>query len=264
MRREDPAGMGVYALARRASAIASKTADGDGWRVELEEKHFRGEEPATIEPCEMPKPGTAVTLTLQPEEAETMVREQVERAGRYHPLPIRFNGNPIEREDFLARATHTLEWEGLRIGVFRESSRAERGLNFHGVRIQLRDWPRVATGDGSWTACADVVDAPKLELTLPARHDVVRTISPSRCTGGCTRRLRDARDDTTTPAPGVRNLARGPRAGSAATSPAPSAYSSARTPIRRPPASTAIGTGARAGRSDGSALNPDRTHKATT
>ena len=33
----------------------------------------------------------------------------------------------------------------------------------------------------------------------------------------------------------------------------PSAYSCARTPIRRPPASTAIGTRARAGRSDGSA-----------
>ena len=188
VRREDPAGMGVYALARRASAIASKTADGDGWRVELEGKHFRGEEPAMIEPCEMPKPGTAVTLTLQPEEPETTVREQVECAGRYHPLPIRFNGNPIEREDFLARATHTLEWEGLRIGVFKESARAESGLNFHGVRIQLGDWPRVATGEGSWTACADVVDAPKFELTLPARHDVVRTISPSRCTRGCTRR----------------------------------------------------------------------------
>ena len=166
--------MGVYALARRACAIASKTADGDGWRVELQAKHFRGDEPAVIEPCEMPKPGTAVTLTLQREESGTMVREQVEEAGRYHPVAIRFNGNPIEREDFLAMAIRTLEWEGLRIGVFNESTVARTGLNFHGVRIHLGDWPQVTTSKGSWSACADVIDAPRLELTLPARHDVVR------------------------------------------------------------------------------------------
>ncbi len=208
VQREDPAGMGVYALAPRPCAIASKAAEGDGWRVALEPKHFRGDAPAVIEPCAMPERGTAVTLTLLGGETEQTVKDVVEAAGRHHPLPIVFNGNPVEREDFLRGSAATTEWEGVRIGVFADGTRAT--LNFHGIEIRLTDAPYVRTMERGWSAAVDVIDAPGLELTLPARQELVQNDLARRLRKRMHKAIYETlRGDEAAAAAAVRELARG-------------------------------------------------------
>ena len=98
--------------------IASRTKYGDGWRVEVDAEHISGRKAARVERCDVPMQGTAVRLSLDPEtEPPATVREHVQAAARYSPLKVTLDGNPVEREDFLAKAVHVEEWRGVRIGV---------------------------------------------------------------------------------------------------------------------------------------------------
>src|SRR3546814_15043126 len=67
-------------------------------------------------------------------------------------------------------------WHCCRIGIFRRSYDLvnEPRINFHGVKVACR-LPSVKEVDASypWTARIDIVDAPSLQLVLPARKEVV-------------------------------------------------------------------------------------------
>src|SRR3546814_11939407 len=67
-------------------------------------------------------------------------------------------------------------WHCCRIGIFRRSYdlATEPRIKFHGVKVACR-LPSVKEVDASypWTARIDIVDAPSLQLVLPARKEVV-------------------------------------------------------------------------------------------
>ena len=45
---ENPAGMGIYSLARRTVTVQSRPAGGPGWTVHLDPRHFTGQEAARV------------------------------------------------------------------------------------------------------------------------------------------------------------------------------------------------------------------------
>ena len=172
---EHPAGMGLYALARREQvAIRSKSAGADTWQVNLTPDHFVGKLPAPIEriidgPA---KSGTTVCFIGNLDD-ETAIRNSV----RYYPLPVRINGADAEKGDFLEHAQHIEEWQGIRIGVYLNSwphiIDHSADLNFHGVIVGECRLPQVRAIESRWFTQADVRECPHLELTLPARREVV-------------------------------------------------------------------------------------------
>ena len=178
--REHPAGMGVYSLARtRGLNIASRQAGQPGWSVSLEPDHFAGNGAATVEALPQGavegEHGTTVGFTQGEDFAK-----QLARAARYMSIPVFMNGEPVEQEDFLADAMTTSEWEGLTIGVVRGRGRRHaRGgyINFHGVTVQA---PDIAVGVSTinqrlrYDAAVEVDYCDRMELTLPARTDLVR------------------------------------------------------------------------------------------
>ena len=176
--REHPAGMGLYALARcERVTIRSKPEGGPAWEVELQPGHFTGEEAATVTPLdrETAPAGTSVTFhNGKPQKDPYHDRNPantVPAACRYYPLPVTLNGDPVAQEDFLAKAFYTQEWRGIRIGILHGPVRSR--LNFHGIVIGDPKLPAAGTLQSNLYAQADVRDAADLELTLPARKELV-------------------------------------------------------------------------------------------
>ena len=173
-RREDPAGMGVYALARKEDIVirSHHPQTGAAWQVSLQPDHFTGQRAAPIiqlDPAETPA-GTAVTF--RDPDARTSTAEG---ATKYYPLPVTVNGQEVERRNFLERCFHMEEWRGLKIGIFHGQGHSFTSLNFHGITIREYSVPNARCRDHDWYARIDVVDCPELELTLPARKEVVKT-----------------------------------------------------------------------------------------
>ncbi len=191
---EDAAGMGMLSLARRGCTVSSRTRapSGDpapGWRVELLPAHFLGEAEAEVHPDDgAPWPhGAAVSFRASgPEDAER-IRRAIERAARHYPLPVMFEdvpdtpagGETLDRRAFLDGALHIERWRGLVFGAFKDRWNGfglnDPDVNFHGLTVSAQ-LPRVESVTGEcWTAGADIVDCPDLELVLPARKEPVET-----------------------------------------------------------------------------------------
>ena len=176
-RDEHPAGMGMYALARRKLVVVRSKQDGSAaWQVSLTPDHFVGKLPAPIELVsgnETPN-GTAVTFT-----DERTDGWRIRETARYYPLPVYINGDMVEPDDFLERADHTEEWQGIRLGVYITPSKyvnnQRKSLNFHGIVVREPGFPETRSIDAYWNVQADVLDCSRLELTLPARREVVET-----------------------------------------------------------------------------------------
>ena len=185
--REDPAGMGIYALASwprtrirshaRPDHFAPE-ADMRPWETELLPKHFSGHAEAAIYTPETETPFGTTSMF----EGHCDIRD-VEHAARYLPIPVTFNGMTLKQEDFLARADHVENFKGIRIGVERGSRRSaddRRGaINFHGVQVELaageyrRQLAVVRTLDETWWARGNVIDCAALRIVLPGREEVV-------------------------------------------------------------------------------------------
>ena len=170
---EHPAGMGLYALARRERVrIRSKAPGAPPWQVDLTPDHFVGNLPAPItllDPGAVPQ-GTSITFSC-----DTTPNIQFQDAARHYPLPVWLNGAPLEQEDFLQRAFYTEEWQGTRIGVTPRMRYQANQLNFHGILVMEANLPHVRAIESTWTANVDVRDCPQLQLTLPARRQVIET-----------------------------------------------------------------------------------------
>ena len=181
-RREDPAGMGVYALARcpQVTIRSRRRPAGDeptapGWQVRLTPAHFLGKETAAVETVADDRMLFETSVTFEDAKA---CGGNAERAARYFPLPVTYKGEELPRQDFLRDAVYTEEWRGIRIGVyaFREYHHGfPPKLNFHGVLIHELHLPMTASLDTHWRVRTDVIDCPQLELVLPARKEVVET-----------------------------------------------------------------------------------------
>ena len=121
--REDPAGMGVYALARRphvsirsrprpTSPDATAT---PGWQVRLPPAHFLGKEHVILDTTDGDRMPIGTEVTFEDDKAHPA---DVKTAARYFPLPVACNGEDVERLDFLHDTLHTEERRGIRIGAY--------------------------------------------------------------------------------------------------------------------------------------------------
>ncbi len=179
--REDPAGMGVYALSKRGCTISSRPRGpaldlAPGWRVSLTPNCFLGKEDADVVEGHAPWPhGTAISFIA--DESLVIIEGALASAARHCPLPVTFNGEPCERKAFLDGAVHAERWRGLTFGVFRDRYVGFNNpdLNFHGLTLTV-SLPQVgAIEGGNWLAHADIEACPELELVLPARKEAVET-----------------------------------------------------------------------------------------
>ena len=183
---EDPAGMGLFALARcgcRISSLAAPAADGTPqrpWTVALEPNHWQGDAPAKVEECAdwtwtanngSPQTGTRIEI---PRAARPELINAIPRAGRYTRTAITLNGTPIEQHDFLREAAACENWEGVRIGVFdHRAYRSHEKVNFHGTIITDHQMPSIRTIDSGYHCAWDIVGPCRLELELPARRRII-------------------------------------------------------------------------------------------
>ena len=180
-RREDPAGIGVYALARRGCTVSSRAAGplldlAPGWRVVLTPDCFLGKEEAAVVEADAPWPhGTAISFMA--DESLVMIQGAVAAAARHCPLPVTFNGEPVERKVFLDGALHAERWHGLTFGVFRNRLTGYNtpDLNFHGLTLAVCLPTVDPIEGGTWSAHADIDACPELELVLPARKEAVES-----------------------------------------------------------------------------------------
>ena len=173
---ENPAGMGLYSLARREEVtIRSWPANGQPWQVQLQPGNFTGHQPARVTPLsDENKQGTAITFPYERDPQEAM-----KKASRYFPLPVNFKGEILPSSPFTQGAAHTEEWNGILIAVYPKTRRCPR-LNFHGLVINCDHLSYIADLHDYWLADAEVIDCPELRLTLPSRKELVITPFLSR------------------------------------------------------------------------------------
>ena len=178
--REDPAGIGVYALSKRGCSVSSRPriAIGEhapGWRVVLTPDCFLGKEDATLFANDnAPWPhGTAISFMA--DETLEAIQAALSGAARHCPLSVTVNGETVECRAFLDGSLHAEHWRGLAFGVFRDRFTGFNtpDLNFHGLTLAVR-LPTVDTiMGGTWSVRADIDACPELELVLPARKEAV-------------------------------------------------------------------------------------------
>ena len=175
---ERAAGMGLYALARNRKVSIRSKSKGDGdthWQVNLTPDHFVGKLPAPVQKLEHDSaPGTSVSFI-----SGLSHRGDIGNAAKHYPLPVWVDGEEIERQDFLKDAIHIETWQGIRIGVHKLEHGYRRypghKMNFHGITIESPRLPETQAVTAEWYTKVDVINSPHLELTLPARKEVIET-----------------------------------------------------------------------------------------
>ena len=175
--REDPAGMGVFSLAGRDVMIRSwSKAECQGWCAHIPASAWESCRPIAITNDPIQR-GTTITIRLPDEWARTLSVD-LANAARHYPLPVTFDGLRLERQPWLAGAVHVEDWNGSRIGIFREmhksTSTHDPRLNFHGVTIPCDLQRATEIGGVVWTARVDIIDTPEIQLVLPARKEAVQ------------------------------------------------------------------------------------------
>ena len=179
--REDPAGMGVYALSKRGCTISSRARGplldlAPGWQVALTPDCFLGKEDAAVVEGDAPWPhGTAISFIAH--ESLVTIESALAGAALHCPLPVTFNCEACKRKAFLDGAVHVERWRGLAFGVFRNRLTGfnDPDLNFHGLTLSVRLPSVDPVESGTWSVRADVEACPQLELVLPARREAVET-----------------------------------------------------------------------------------------
>ncbi len=170
---EDPAGMGLFSLARRHWDVTSRCAGGDPWTVAIGPEHFDQGARATVYQADPATPvGTTIRFSMNRVHGAASAARA---AARYYPLPVLVDGTEVGRSSFLADAVRRESWRGLTFGAYR-GARVGAGrdsMNFHGLTIAKAPLPAISTVGERWSLRVDVEQAPELALVLPARKEVV-------------------------------------------------------------------------------------------
>jgi hypothetical protein len=172
-RREDPAGMGVFSLAGRDVSIRSRIREAEqGWRIDVAAHAWEDGSSIPVVPCDRPV-GTEIVLSLDKAWSHTL-DAAARNAARHCPILVILNGEKLKQLDWLDGARAIFQASGVRIGVF-DDQRANvhsHSINFHGVTVSGA-LPTIAERHGSWCARVDIIDAPELQLVLPARKEMI-------------------------------------------------------------------------------------------
>lgn len=177
-RREDPAGMGVFSLAGRNIIVRSwSRPERQGWMVHIPAEAWESSRPIEISADPITR-GTDITVRM-PEAWVTTLDKDLAKVAKHYPLPVTLNGEELPREDWLKDAVYIEDWNGSRIGIFRDypehASIHDPRLNFHGVTIPCR-LPSISEVDRGrhWHARVDITATPQIQLVLPARKEAVQ------------------------------------------------------------------------------------------
>jgi hypothetical protein len=175
LRREDPAGMGVFSLAGRKVDVSSRAGTAMGWSAHIDEGDWTSGHDIEIHGC-VRGPGTTFAIEISAGRMDD-AKKAVTNAARFYPVYVELNSVAVERQDFLAGAEHVMEFHGLRIGVFHANRRCgthSASINFFGLTVAHKMTAICEVNDNQeWFARIDVIDCPALQLTLPARKEVV-------------------------------------------------------------------------------------------
>lgn len=174
-RREDPAGMGLFSLAGRHVEVRSwSPRHAAGWTMVIGPDDWEFRAPISVTDCDIAC-GTEIRFELSPAWQSTL-EYSVAAAACYFPLPVTLDGKVLAQVDWLEGAQHVEFAMGCRIGVFcgRTLSDHVPRINFHGVTVPCRLPTVIECAHGPrWSALIDIVDAPALQLVLPARKEMV-------------------------------------------------------------------------------------------
>lgn len=172
-KREDPAGMGVFSLAGRDIIIRSRARGAPiGWAISIPAEAWEDGRPIPVEACDRAI-GTEIIVPLDPLWASALVGA-ARGAACHCPIPVALNGQKLERRDWLHGAKAIFEEDGVRIGVF-DDYRANiytATIHFHGVTVP-GGLPVITEKQRHWSVLVDILDAPELQLVLPARKEMV-------------------------------------------------------------------------------------------
>ncbi len=180
---EDPAGMGFFALAGRATTVATAGA-GFAYRFHIPADGWTGNQDIAVEPCQQ-EAGT--TISFEPHTSDPrIVGNFVSAAAIHFPIPVYFNTALQKQADFLSGAHQIICANGLRIGVYKDVNIDRTpNINFHGVTLNhalptIKEWRST-----KWSVRVDIIDCPELILVLPARKEVYRNDGLARLIGDC-------------------------------------------------------------------------------
>ena len=166
----------MFSLAGRKVHVSSRTtASGFGWSANIASTDWTSGARIAVNVCAR-RPGTSIEIEI-PADWLTDLKRVTTKAARFYPLPVILNNQRLPQEAFLDGALHVEKFDGLVIGVFHAQDRFGAGndaLNFHGLTVNHK-LPTVTGVDCQigWFARVDIVDCPALQLTLPARKEVV-------------------------------------------------------------------------------------------
>lgn len=174
--KEDPAGMGFFALAGRNARVVAHRLDGpSGWELKIDRAALSGEVPIICRLRTDELSGVTVVFEQRPGEN---VSAAVSDAARYAPIDVICEGAAVERADYLEGAAHIETWKGIRIGVYRNANmqfkRRGTNANFHGVTLSMPLPELSEVHHGHYRALIDVQECTALQLVLPARKEVVQ------------------------------------------------------------------------------------------
>ena len=171
--REDPAGMGFFAFAGRKTTIESAHRDA-AFKLVIPADGWTGNRALRLNKT-VKERGTHIRFDADAAWCRDL-REVVAKSAQFFPFTVEHRGDVMLSKDFLKGAELIQDVLGLRIGVFpRRHHSYEPSINFHGVTISHK-LPVIAEESGlNWSVKIDVVDAPDLQLVLPARKEVVET-----------------------------------------------------------------------------------------
>ena len=191
---EDPAGMGVFSLARRNCRIESRPKGQQGWSVQLTPAHFLGQEPATIETGpDHQHTAHFTTVDFAIDETATQAAWTVRKCAKHFPLPVTLNGRTVDREPFLKDARFIEHWNNVQIGVYTHEpyEHYTRAINFHGQIVPCNKLPRLRTREKrhqtqkDWIVQVQIDSCPGLELVLPTRREVVQNDALNELVDAC-------------------------------------------------------------------------------
>ncbi len=176
--REDPAGMGLFALCRSEVEIQSGNR-----RARLSPAVFRGESVVLVERTDDYVHGATVRFTRNSTKA--VLTSALQEVTEFCPLEVRLEGTPLARHDFLEGALYREEIDGIEIGFsthFRWHLRClDLNWNFYGSRIR-EEFAEIFgilghTPDGapsSLLARFNVLETARVKLQLPDRRGIIQ------------------------------------------------------------------------------------------
>ena len=183
VKREDPAGMGLFALGLRGARIWSRPRDengktGAGWKASLTPTVFKGDESCAVKDNDEYPEHHGTRVRIEDPTRRWHPANVAEMVKRYE-LAIEINGKPAARDAFLhsGEATYETVWRGVQIAVYHEPFRQpdrRTEINFHGHVIHEEGIEGITTERDHWWVRIDVLDCRHLKLTLPQRESVVR------------------------------------------------------------------------------------------